>query len=183
MNIPQYIIDITQNDNVLINRYIKMHPNELFKEYDFSIYIDGNIKIISTLSSLINQVGENTGLALHRHSIRNCIFEEIEACKTLKKGNYEKMKIQADRYRNEGFPSKFGLLECNVIVSNLNNINSKIILNEWWNEFKYSDSRRDQIVLPYILWKKGFSIKDIGNLGENIYYNPKFRIDGRHNKK
>ena len=37
-NIPENVAKL--NDNVLINRYIKMHPHKLFKDYDISIYID-----------------------------------------------------------------------------------------------------------------------------------------------
>lgn len=44
------------NNDILINRYIKTHPHELFLEYDYAIYIDGNIRSISDLSGFINKI-------------------------------------------------------------------------------------------------------------------------------
>ncbi len=172
--IPENIKKI--NNNILINRYIKMHPHELFKnEFDYSIYIDGNIKTISDLSPFINQINNKTGLAIHRHYARDDVYMEVDTCILYKKGNKEKLMNQAQSYKKEGMPTHFGLLECNVIVSDLKSESAKAILDSWWDEFIKSESFRDQISLPYIIWKMGYKIKDIGCLGYNVYKNPKLR--------
>lgn len=177
------IRDIPENikqlqDNILINRYIKFHPSELFKEnYDYAIYIDGNIKVISDLTNLVYAINNATGLAFHRHQFRNCIYNEIEVCRLIGKGNYEKMKKQTQRYRQEGFPEQFGLYECNVIVSDLKNNTGIELLHTWWNEFRNSESYRDQICLPYVVWKNNCQFDDIGSLGNNVYKNPKIRLE------
>lgn len=174
-DIPENVKKI--NNNVLINRYIKFHPYELFgQDYDFSIYVDGNIKIVSNLKDMIYAVNEKTGLAMHRHYLREDISNEIETCRILKKGNYEKLKEQVDNYKKEGFPDNFGMLECGVIVSHLKNKKGNEILNSWWGEFQKSESKRDQIALPYIIWKQGYKINDIGCLGLNVHKNPKIRL-------
>lgn len=175
-NIPDKIAQL--KDNILINRYVKFHPKELFnnEEYDYSIYIDGNILVVSDLTSLTYGVNEKTGLAFHRHQFRNCIYNEIEVCRLIKKGNYKKLREQTDKYRKEGFPEGFGLYECNVIVSDLKNNNSCKILDEWWNDFYNAQSYRDQISLPYVIWKLGYKFDDVGSLGNNVYKNPKIRI-------
>ena len=165
------------NDNAKINRYIKMHPKELFKDYDYAIYIDGNIRLISTISSFINKINCKTGLAIHRHSSNNCIFKEIKTCRAYGKGKYKNLKRQANRYKKEGFPINYGMLECNVLVSDLNNNKSIVILNEWWNEYLKSESMRDQIALPYVLWKNKIQVADIGNLGNNVNKNYKIKIN------
>lgn len=164
------------NSNVLINRYIKMHPKELFEDYDYSIYIDGNIRTVSDLSSFVNKVNSKTGLALHRHSTRSCVYQEAKACELYKKGNSDKLDYQLEQYRKDGFSDNFGLLECNVIVSDLKNEVSAGILNDWWDDFIKWSSMRDQISFPYVLWKKGFKIDDVGSLGENVFNNPKIEI-------
>ena len=174
-DIPEDIKKI--NDNILNNRYIKFHPYELFgQDYDFSIYVDGNIKIISNLKDMIYAINEKTGLAMHRHYLRDDICNEIETCRILKKGNYEKLKEQVDNYKKEGFPNDFGMLECGVIVSNLKNKKGNEILNSWWKEFQKSESKRDQIALPYIIWKQGYEIKDVGCIGLNAHKNPKIML-------
>ena len=48
-------------------------------------------------------------------------------------------------------------------------------MKEWWIEFNKSIVKRDQIVFPYILWKNGISINDIGCLGESVDRDGKFR--------
>lgn len=167
----------SDGNNILKNRYLKFHPHEFFeKDYDYSIYIDGNIKVMSDLTSLCYSVNEKTGLSLHRHQFRDCIFNEIEVCKMLKKGNYDKLKAQVTGYEKQGFPRHFGMLECNVIVTDLKSDKSKKILLDWWEEFKKSESYRDQISLPFVLWKNEYSIDDVGFLGNNVYGNPKIRI-------
>ena len=175
-DIPENIKKI--GDNVLINRYIKFHPNEFFdkSKYDYAIYLDGNIKIISDLTDFVYGINPKTGLALHRHRFRNCIYNEIEVCRLIKKGNYNKMKKQADRYESEGFPKNFGLYECNVIATDLNNDKSKKITDAWWEEFVNSESFRDQIALPYVVWKNNYRFDDIGSLGNNVYRNAKIRL-------
>ena len=175
-NIPEDIKKI--KNNILINRYIKFHPYELFESqgYEYAIYVDGNVKVVSDLTDMTYVVNEKTGLAFHRHYLRDDISNEIETCRILKKGNYEKLKEQVEEYKQAGFPNHFGMLECNVIVSKLNNQNGKAILDYWWNEFEKKESYRDQISLPYVIWKQGYRIEDIGSLGQNVHKNPKLRI-------
>lgn len=167
----------TLNNNIKINRYIKMHPKELFPDYDYAIYIDGNIEIISLFSREIDKINSKTGLAIHRHCQRECIYDEIKACNAYNKGNYKKLIKQARRYKKEGFPKKYGMLECNVLVSDLNNNNSKKIFDDWWNEYSNSESKRDQISLPYVLWKNNYTINDIGFLGNNVNKNKILKIN------
>ena len=180
------ILDIPGNikkigDNAKINRYIKMHPKELFNQYDYAIYIDGNIKLISTISSFIEKIDKKTGLAIHRHCVNKCILDEIKTCRAYGKGNYRKLKKQGLRYKKEGFPKNYGMLECNVLVSNLNNTVSTKIFNEWWNEYIQSESMRDQIALPYVLWKNNIKIEEVGNLGNNVNKNYKIKINSHLN--
>lgn len=164
-------------NNTLINRYIKFHPNEFLKGYDYCIYIDGNVNIFSNIEPMIEKVNCKLGIAMHKHSTRDCIYLESKTCQILRKGNIENLEKQVQQYYKEGMPKNYGLLEATMIISDLNNYNSIDILNKWWDEFYNSRSLRDQIALPYILWRNGYKIDDIGILGNNIYTNPKVRVD------
>lgn len=164
-------------NNILKNRYLKMHPYELFNDYDYSIYIDGNVQVMSDLTELVYSINKKTGIAMHNHQFRDCICKEIKVCKIKKKGNYDEMKKQVDEYIKEGFPKKFGMLEATIIITDLKNKVAKRLLDDWWNEFISTNSLRDQISLQYIVWKNNFEIKDIAVLGDNLYRNPKFRIN------
>lgn len=176
--IPAEIKELVNNDNVLVNRYVKFHPGDVIDDkYDYAVYIDGNIKVMGEISPLVGAVNLKTGLALHRHRQRGSLYDEIKVCLMLKKGNKKKLKEQFRKYEREGFPKEFGLYECNVIISDLRNKKSAKILDDWWNEFKRSESYRDQIALPYVIWKNGLKYEDVGSLGNNVYRNQKFMLD------
>ncbi len=174
--IPQNVKEL--KDKTLINRYLKMHPFEVFPEYDYAIYIDGNVCVISDISPLICAADKGkTGFAMHQHVLRDCIYEEAEACILYGKGNPKKLGEQINRYKQDGFPEKYGMLEATVIIFNLKSQECQKLMSEWWKEFLNSDSKRDQIALPYILWKNKYQISDVGYLGNNVYKNPKFQVE------
>jgi len=164
-----------KQDYTLKNRYLKFHPFELFPDYDYVIYIDGNVTVTSDLSGLLNNLNEN-GISFHSHANRVCLYSEIEALITAKKGIEEKLLEQVKYYKNEGFPTNYGLLEATVIVTDNKNQVAKKILLEWWEEFLRSGSMRDQVSLPYILWKNGISVNKVNSLGKNVYRSLKFRV-------
>ena len=159
-----------------INRYIKLHPHEFFKEYDYSIYVDGNIEIISDLSGLVNLLTSSNGIAMHKHFSRSCLYQEAVACQVLKKGNKVQIDKQIRDYRSEGFPENYGLLECTIIVTDLMNSKARDIYDGWWCEMMNHPSGRDQLSLPYVLWKMDINPEDLGTLGSNLHLHPKFRI-------
>lgn len=163
------------------NRYYKFHPEIFEKSFDYAIYVDGNVKVISDVTTLCSIAHKaKTGIAMHKHHKRDCVYQEGKACKYYKRGNYKKIEEYLDKMKKENFPEKFGLFEATVIVYDLKNPNTKKIANEWWNMYYKSNTKRDQIFFPYIIWKMGFDIEDVGDLGNNIWKNPKFIVYG-HN--
>lgn len=164
-------------DFTMINRYIKLHPHEFFlNEYRYAIYIDGNIRVISDLSPYIRKCNSKTGIAMHRHVQRICAYKEAAVCILLGKGNTEMIRKLVERYKKEGFPSNYGLCEATIIVSDLYNSTTRDVLLNWWDELLKSNTKRDQLCLPYVLWKMNLLIDDIGNIGDNLYLNPKITI-------
>lgn len=164
------------NTPAMMNRYLKLHPHEFFESYDYSIYIDGNVRVIGDICSLLCNTNCETGLAFHRHRQRKSVYFEAEVCKLLGKGNSSKIENQMKKYKMEGFPDDFGLYEATVIATDLNNDTAIKLLNAWWSELVNSQSGRDQLSLPYIVWKNGYKYESIGNLGNNLYDNRIFQI-------
>lgn len=163
--------------NAEINRYIKFHPHELFADtYDAAIYIDGNIQPISDMSYYADIIQAQAGIALHQHRVRDNLQDEVAACKALGKGDSTKMDLQLTRYLDEGYPLAYGLLECNVIASDLHNPLSKAIFDAWWEEFNRAGSGRDQLSLPYVLWKQGIPFNSVATMGRNAYCDTKLYI-------
>ena len=160
------------------NRYIKLNPFKLFKEkYDYAIYIDGNIQVVSDIRILINCINDNYGISMHKHRNRNDIYKEYKVCKLLNKGNKKNLDKQISIYKEKKFPKEYGMLECNVIAVDLSNIKAEKIVENWYNEFNNKKSGRDQISLPYVLWKNNINIKSIATMGSDVYKNPIFYIN------
>ena len=163
--------------NAQINRYIKMHPYEFFaNDYDYSIYIDGNVQVISDLTFFCNSIKSNIGLQFHKHSLRNDVLDEAKVCIKFKKGNQSYIKDYVTFLKKEKFPKNYGLFECNVILSDLKNPISKKILDQWWDDFLKSKTGRDQLVLPYIFWKNHLNPEDAYGLGRNVFTDSKIRL-------
>lgn len=173
--IPKKIREICHNNDILINRYIKMHPKELFPEEDYALYIDGSIRVISDITDVFNKINNKTGLGMHVHRMRNDVYEEAKACINSKLGDKKKIKELIQKYKKEVFPEKYGLFEATIIASDLKNRNAEEILNNWWEEFLETGTYRDQLTFTYVLWKNQYQMQDVGILGENVETNVKFR--------
>ena len=173
--IPEKILDL--DNNILINRYLKFHPEELFQNYDFAVYIDGNVQVISDITPLLKYTKNKLGVAFHSHSYRDSIYNEVEVLtKVVKRGDPTKLNKQVTAYRKEGFPDKYGLPEATIIITDLNNEKAAIFFDQWWEEFIRSRSFRDQVSLPYILWRNGISTDEVTLLGNNLRFSSKFIV-------
>lgn len=171
--IPENLLSL---GGVLANRYMKLHPKEFFDGYDFTIYMDGNIQAVSDIREFVNRCSDVSGIALHTHRERNCVFEEAKACILSGRGDTERIRAQMQRYREAGMPAHYGLNEAGIIAANNRSELAEMLLHQWWEEVISSRSMRDQLAWPYVLWKNGLKLGDVGNLGCNIMKNYKVRI-------
>ena len=164
--------------NAMASRYLKSHPHELFAgHFDASIYVDGNVQPVSDLSYYLNLVNPACGISMHLHRVRDSIADEAEACKALGKGDPSAIDSEIAQYVAEGFPLDYGLLETNIVATDLYSDVAHSIMSEWWNTMSTSKSGRDQLSLPYVLWKMHISIKDMGTMGRNPYRDTKIFIN------
>ncbi|MCF0245660.1 MAG: DUF616 domain-containing protein [Ileibacterium sp.] len=168
--------DLLSKGNILANRYLKFHPAEFMKDYDYAIYMDGNVRSVGEIRSMINRIPDQTGIAMHNHRERDDIYSEAQACRLLRRGDPEKIAAQMERYRQAGFPEHYGMNEATVICSDLKNKTSIELLDAWWDEFIQSESYRDQLAWPFVLYQNGIPVEAVGNLGNNIYENPKVEM-------
>ncbi|MCM1415719.1 MAG: DUF616 domain-containing protein [bacterium] len=154
------------------NRYCKMHPHEIFPKYDFTIYMDGSIRIKNPIAHFINNIGAS-GLSIHRHKIHDCIYIDGIFAEWLGVVEKEKIIRELKRYMEEGLPRKFGMCECMMIVSDLQNKTGRQLYRKWHEEYQ-KGAGRDQFSFIYALWKMGLCVNAVGNLcpGGNVWTNP-----------
>ena len=174
-SVESLIPDYEKLTNAEKNRFCKMMPHILFPEYTYSVYIDGNIKPISDLTEFINRCN-STGMALHLHKSRTCVYEEIEACKILRKASTTALDNFRKYLEDQRFPYDYGMNECNVIVRKHNDPTIISIMSKWWGIFRSNDVKRDQLSFPYVLYKHGLSPYDLGCLGNNVQDNSAIRV-------
>lgn len=159
------------------NRYIKLHPFDFDGTYDYAIYIDGSVVLVSDVSQFAEVAKASpSGFAIHGHPLRDCLYDEGSFCIAAGRGNAEQIKTQLARYESEGMPHHFGLFEATVFAVDLHSDIACTIFENWWAELCRSDSGRDQLALPYVLWKMGLTSSDIGILGPDVSVNPKLRV-------
>ena len=147
----------------LQNRYCKMHGHAIFKQYEYSIYLDGNVRILQDISDYINLTNES-GIAFYKHEVRDCIYDEGMAVMFLNKVDPHKIKLQLREYAEKGMPAKYGLLAGGAIFRNHKRNLGNQIMENWWREY-IKWPTRDQISLMYVLWNMGIDVMDIGIVG------------------
>jgi len=167
VNLKDY--DLEDKTNVIKNRFFKMFADKLFSKYKYSIYVDGNIKIFTDLTEFIHDMNRY-GIKMHNHYRRNCVYKEIDQCLLLGKDTSSNLIAHREHLVSERLPKEYGMLEAPVIVREHHNPSCIKLMNEWWYEFsKYS--KRDQISLPYVLWKNNIKVCEIALLGNDINSN------------
>ena len=151
IDINKYITGMKKNE---LNRYIKLHPHILFENYKYSIYLDGNVRIMSDLIPMVERLGDKI-IGVHMHSFRDCAYKEGKSFKynSRLRNTYPLVKKQLDEYSKEGFPKSYGLFENTIIIRKHLDKDCICLMDEWWKQLK-KYSFRDQISLPYVVWKK-----------------------------
>jgi hypothetical protein len=134
-----------------LNRHCKLFPWKYLPEAKKSIYVDGNIRILSQLSRLFDLIDEGYDIALLRHPHRNFVHEEINACIKLRKINnpdtlYAEQKVMFE----QGFIDQGQLTENGVIIRSHLKEEVRVAMELWWS-FVQSYSGRDQVSLHHCL--------------------------------
>ena len=134
-------------------RWHKLHPHKLFPEADYTLWIDGNQQAVINPWQLVDHYLSGMVLASYKHPERDCIYDELEACVRRRKDDEQVMRGQVEHYRRQGYPAHRLLIETTVLLRP--NTDLARDLNErWWEELRWN-SLRDQLSLPYVLWRMG----------------------------
>jgi hypothetical protein len=152
------IEDTIPGDNIKTARMHKILAHKFLPEYEYSFWLDGNLDIVGDLNKMIPMMGD-ADLMIKEHYARDCIYQEMRACKQLNKDNLGVMDAQIQRYKKDGYPENKGLHETNLLLRRHNEKDVIEFDEEWWKEVR-AFSRRDQLSFDYILRKLDMKITD-----------------------
>ena len=164
------LINIENLDRVRGARRVKIMPHLYLKDYDRSLYIDGNFDITGDFFDYIKTYLKSSSMLCIEHPQRDCIYAEAEACIKLNKDDPLLIMNQMLGYAFEGYPRKNQLIASGVIYRRHNDP-ILVRLNEaWWAEVR-KKSRRDQLSFNYVCHKYGYvyDVADV-NYFSNKYF-------------
>ena len=176
-------------DNTRTARKHKLLAHRLFPDYEYSLWLDGNIKVRDDVNELLGHLdGCNYATYDHKQNQldpRSCIYDEASAIlyygelnmkKTPERGmlnykdNPDLIKKQMQRYAEAGYPPDNGLVVQMEVLRRHNEKDVVDSMEDQWVELKYN-SRREQLSFNYIAWKNDLKFSYIqGDSRDNKYF-------------
>jgi len=164
----------------------KILPHRYLEDYEISVWVDGDAKIIGDVNFLVDTYLQDKDYAVFNHKYcgginsRICIYEEAKFIKWLGdihpqkhyKDNLDIINNQVDGYRKEGYPENNGQARNTVILRRHNNKEIIKTMEDWWVEVMYG-SKRDQLSFPYVAWKNNL---DFNFINEDMDNNRWFQL-------
>lgn len=143
------------------SRITKLMPHK-YSDADVIITIDGNMRLIVTPEELVYKYLKDYDMAVFKHGMRDCIYDEaMEVCK-LKMDDIEVIIEQVKHYEDEGYAKNKGLAQGGIIIRR-NNKKTQLFNELWWADYcRYS--RRDQLSLMPAIDKAGIRVNMIDEM-------------------
>lgn len=139
-------------------RGVKILAHRYLADYDISVWVDGAVVVRGNIKEYLKTLDfKKYSVFVPEHPARKCIYAEKAACVKIKKIKGDEVALaekQMKRYKEEGFPTNYGLVQTNVMVRKHKDQYSKDLMEKWWSELK-DYSHRDQLSFNYALWKCG----------------------------
>ena len=110
---------------------------------DFTIYIDGNRKLLISPEEVVKKYMTGYDLAMFKHNLRDCIYDEALEVAKLGLDDPELIIEQAKYYEDHFYPKGKGLCEAGFMVRR-NNARTRRFNEAWWADY-CRFSRRDQL--------------------------------------
>lgn len=145
-------------DNRRNSRIQKILSHKYF-DSEYTIYIDGNMKLLISPEEVIKRYMNGCDMALFAHGARDCIYDEAVEVAKLKMDDPETIIEQAKYYEDHEYAKHKGLLQGGFIVRR-NNERTQRFNEAWWADF-CRFSRRDQLSLMPAIDKSGVIVNKI----------------------
>ena len=164
-------------DSTQRSRYHKLNPHVVLPEgYEYSLWIDGNIDILSDgfYEKLQQMMDSGVLYAGIHHPQRDDVFDESVRILMNDRESFGRL-VRVTRFlKKEGMPRHWGLDETNVILRK-HNASEVVRFDEFWWEMLSRWTSRDQMTQSYCLWKTGLRHEYILPEGLSAQNSPWFK--------
>lgn len=142
------------------NLYYRALIHRELPGYDGALYVDGNIRLLGPSAAFIAPfMASGAALGLYPHPLRQTVASEAQAClQQGKLANPDALHAERAFQTSEGFPDDQGLMESGILLKNHKAPGLDAAMALWWEQFERFGTR-DQISLPYVLWKSEVSVQ------------------------
>lgn len=165
-----------ERNALLTARWHKLNPHELFPDYEYSLWVDGNV--IPASGGLYELLGSfmarGTLWAGICHPERDDVYEE--AFRILRNGRESLPNlVRTCRFlSSRGFPRHWGLMETNVLLRRHNAPAAEAADRLWFSLLK-KYTRRDQMTQTYCMRQAGLPLVYLLPKGESARNSKLFR--------
>lgn len=166
-------------DPRLAAKWFKMNPHRALPGYRRSIWVDGGIQLSgSGFAGEVLRYLPASGLALFPHPARTSVAQEVQELVRLGRFAGQPFREQLAHYRAMGFPDDSGLYAGTIVVRDHASREIRRLGRLWMAE-NLRWTFRDQLSLPYVLWKLGITP---GVVPYDLWDNPLFTMVA-HNRQ
>ncbi len=158
-----------RGDPQLRARWYKLFAHRLFPEYQYSIWVDGNIDVCDRFLQIraYECIRQKVLMCLARHPSRVCAYDEALACMQLKKDTIEKIQNTMLFLKTQGYPEINGLYETNILIREHNHPRLIKTMEIWW-QMLYEFSKRDQLSFCFAHWLDPYTILPLFHESDTI---------------
>ena len=151
-------IPFVSDDSRKLSRYPKLLPHKVLPDYDYSLWIDGNVTINDEkLYEVVDKkIGEDVIYSGVNHWGRDCAYEEAVGCVNTGKETLSNAIKVIQFLKSKEFPKHYGLYENNVIFRKHNSSQIVLFDNMWWKTY-LEIGQRDQLCHPYCYREVGLN--------------------------
>ena len=150
----QYV-DLKMSSSRMDARYYKLNSHIVLPPHNYSIWMDSQCYFVHNPVNIIEKylISTNSDVAIHHHSdINNLVSEAVAQAWVYINDNAKIVMNQLVVYGDEGFPLlAYDHFETGILLR-CNNSNV-VKFNEMWWEEVCNHSIRDQLSVPYVVWK------------------------------
>jgi hypothetical protein len=140
-----------------------LRPNRQRTAYDFAIWIDGSVQVKTPdfAATMLSSIGRY-GWAMFVHPNWDNLHEEVACLEGMPRFKGIPFRPQVDAYFAEGCPAT-GIhphMATGVIARDMRVVALVDVNKRWWDEH-LRWTYRDQVSLPYVLWKLNYGYDPI----------------------